>query len=214
LPNFLRGFSRESLLEMLMVLPGALIAIVGHELCHGFAAWKLGDPTAKDRGRLTLNPIRHIDPFGLLMMVVLRVGWAKPVPVDMRYFKNPRRDMALVAVAGPAYNFALALVGMALVKLTLYLPYGTVSGTLCDVLFYMAMGSTALGIFNLFPIPPLDGSKIAAAALPVRYYAPYMRFERFGMPVVLALAYFGLVTAPLQWLLEHCADFYFWLFQI
>jgi Zn-dependent protease len=135
----------------------ALIAIMFHEIAHGLAAYKLGDTTAKESGRLSLNPIRHIDLFGLLMLIAVGFGWAKPVPVDMRYFKNPRIGMAIVAFAGPAMNFLMALVAMLVYAALVFFGAAVVFTQFFYILIMINIG---LGIFNLFPIPPLDGSKI------------------------------------------------------
>ena len=146
-------------------------------------AYRLGDNTAKRAGRLTLNPIRHIDPMGLLMMVVFRFGWARPVPVDMRNFKNPKRGMALTALAGPVSNLLLAAVALLLYGL-LFIPLRRMGGAgefIGQFLTITAYLSTALAVFHILPIPPLDGSKVLGAALSDRAYWSLMRFERYGM---------------------------------
>ena len=152
-------------------------------------AYRLGDNTAKRAGRLTLNPIRHIDPMGLLMMVVFRFGWAKPVPVDMRNFKNPKRGMALTALAGPVSNLLLAAVALLLYGL-LFIPLRRMGGAgefIGQFLTITAYLSTALAVFNILPIPPLDGSKVLGAALSDRAYWSLMRFERYGMIALVAI---------------------------
>ena len=145
---------------ILGILP-SLICITLHELSHGYVAWRLGDPTAKNAGRLTLNPIRHIDPMGLLMMLVFHFGWAKPVPVNMAYFRRPRRDMALTALAGPAANLLIAIVFLFLYGL-LYIPLSGAAhmGWLLETVELTAYISLALMVFNILPISPLDGSKV------------------------------------------------------
>ena len=157
-------------------------------------AYRLGDNTAKRAGRLTLNPIRHIDPMGLLMMVVFRFGWARPVPVDMRNFKNPKRGMALTALAGPVSNLLLAAVALLLYGL-LFIPLRRMGGAgefIGQFLTITAYLNTALAVFNILPIPPLDGSKVLGAALSDRAYWSLMRFERYvespyrGMYITLA----------------------------
>ncbi len=152
-------------------------------------AYRLGDNTAKRAGRLTLNPIRHIDPMGLLMMVVFRFGWARPVPVDMRNFKNPKRGMALTALAGPVSNLLLAAVALLLYGL-LFIPLRRMGGAgefIGQFLTITAYLSTALAVFNILPIPPLDGSKVLGAALSDRAYWSLMRFERYGMIALVAI---------------------------
>ena len=165
-----------------------------HETCHGLAAYALGDPTAKAMHRLSLNPLRHIDWFGLAMMLIAGFGWAKPVPVDPRYFKKPKEGMALTALAGPVSNFLLALLALLLGKLIyLYAPY-TAGWDLCFqfLLYMVAPLSIGLGLFNLLPIPPLDGAKVLGALLSDETYFRLMRYERYGMLVLLVIAFFGI----------------------
>ena len=191
------------LATLLISVAAALLNITLHELSHGFAAWRLGDPTAKNAGRLTLNPIKHLDPVGLIMMVVARVGWAKPVPVDMRYFKHPKRGMALTALAGPACNFLLAFAavgGSALIYRFAPLNHASLLG-LC-VLSNLALLGTGMGLFNLIPISPLDGSKILFALLPDRIYYQYLRYERFFILAVVLLAWMGVFSVPLSFCME------------
>lgn len=196
-----------------MAVPAALVAIMVHEVCHGFTAYLLGDPTARERKRLSFNPIRHIDPVGLLLLIVAGFGWAKPVPVDSRYFKRPKAGMALVALAGPLSNFALAFVSVALIRVTLMF-----SGLAAEILFnfftYMALRSAGLGIFNLFPIPPLDGSKILGAALPDRAYYTLMRVERYGFILLMGLLWLGLLDVPLTFLLSGVMDAFYGVFGV
>jgi Zn-dependent protease len=169
-----------------------VLCLVVHETCHGLAAYFLGDPTAKRMHRLSFNPLRHIDWLGLAMMFSVGFGWAKPVPVDMRYFKKPKQGMAITALAGPLSNFALALVLMLIGKgIYLYAPYSAFTDWLFSFCLYQAAPlSVGLGLFNLIPIPPLDGSKVLAVFLPDESYYRLMRYERLGMLVLLALAFF------------------------
>ena len=163
------------------ILP-ALCCITLHELSHGFVAWKLGDDTAKKAGRLSLNPLRHIDIMGLLMMALLRFGWAKPVPVNMYHFKHPKRGMAITAAAGPVSNFLLAFLLLLAFGLLWPLLLGSTWGELLLYFFYVtAYLSVYLGLFNLLPLPPLDGAKIFFAFLPDKSYEKLMRYERYGM---------------------------------
>ena len=192
------------LLTLLIVAAASLLCITLHELSHGLAAWRLGDPTAKNAGRLTLNPIRHLDPFGLLMMLVAKVGWAKPVPVDMRYFRRPKRDMALTALAGPAANFATALAAVALASLIWHFaPLGRVSLLALCFLSNMALLGIGMGLFNLIPISPLDGSKILFALLPDRTYYTILRYEKYVMGVLIVLVLLGAFDRPLSFLMLH-----------
>lgn len=182
--------------EWVPIILAALICIILHECAHGFAAYRLGDPTAKNAGRLTLNPLKHIDWVGAIAMVLIGFGWAKPVPVDMRNFKHPRRDMAIVGAAGPLMNFLIALVFVFFgVCLEVYVrSVGHVSGLvqiLYNFCYYTAALSAGLGIFNLIPFSPLDGSKILGALLPERAYYTLLRYERYGMLVLVALMLLG-----------------------
>jgi len=178
-----------------MVIPAALLSVIFHELCHGYIAYRLGDPTAKAEGRLSVNPLKHIDPIGLLSLILFRFGWAKPVHVDMRYFKKPKIGMALVALAGPLSNFLLALLSMLILCLMAFFSVEAI--WLYTFFAYLAMISLGLGIFNLIPVPPLDGSKLFGALLPDRLYYKVLRYERYGMLVLIALLYLGWLNLPL-----------------
>ena len=181
------------------ILP-SLLCITLHELSHGYVAYRLGDTTAKDAGRLTLNPIKHIDIMGLLMMVVFRFGWAKPVPVNTRNFHKPRQGMALTALAGPVSNFLLALLLLLIARgeFLRAVTTGSFSGTWFSFLVDTASLSVGLGLFNLVPIPPLDGSKVLAVLLPDRAYNWLMRYERFGMLVLLVVISVGIGSNALN----------------
>ena len=175
------------------------MCITLHELGHGFVAWKLGDDTAYQAGLLTLNPLKHIDVTGLLMMVCFRFGWAKPVPVNMYRFRNPRKGMAVTALAGPVTNFLLAFVFMVFYGLLMHPLSGTDAGLyFLRMLSLGAYISTGLGIFNLIPIPPLDGSKILLSVLNDENYAKLMRYERYGMLLLIALVATGILGRPLS----------------
>ena len=204
LSAFLNHMNWGSLVQLLLRLAAVLICIMVHEVSHGLAAYALGDPTAKTRHRLSFNPLRHIDPFGALMMLLVGFGWAKPVPVDVRYFKKPKAGMALTALAGPVSNFALAYVALLGAYLTagiieingLYL--STFAWGMLDFLQMLAMLSIGLGVFNLIPFPPLDGSKVLGAFLPDRAYYKLMRYEFAGMFVLMALLWIGVLDGPLS----------------
>ncbi|MBR4240737.1 MAG: site-2 protease family protein [Eubacterium sp.] len=176
---------------IMFVLSGCFVVFVCspiHELAHGWVAYKLGDKTAKNEGRLTFNPIKHIDPIGMIMILLFGFGFAKPVPVSMRNFKNPKRDMALVAIAGPAANIILAYLSAMLYYLFLYIVgENSVGIILCTFFYYSAYINIALAAFNLIPLPPLDGSKVLAAFLPNKAYYKYMQFERYAMIALLIL---------------------------
>ncbi len=208
--GFLANFDFVYLGLLVLSAVAVLLCLTVHELCHGLAAYLLGDPTAKRAGRLTLSPLAHIDWLGFALMLVARVGWAKPVPVDIRSFKHPKRDMAITAAAGPLSNFVLALVSLLLGSLVLTLNGGRHNGAAEWVLFFLcsvAVMSVGLGLFNLIPIPPLDGSKLLFSVLPDRLYYGYLRCERYLLLVVVALAWFGFFSGPLGavmgWVLER-----------
>lgn len=172
------------------------LCLTVHETCHGLAAWALGDPTAKNQHRLSLNPLRHIDWFGLAMMFVAGFGWAKAVPVNPNYFRKPKQGMAITALAGPVSNFLLAAAAILLSRLVYFhTPETAFWNTLFAFLLYtLAPLSIGLGLFNLIPIPPLDGSKVLAVFLPDDAYHLLMRYEQYGFLVLLALSYFGVMN--------------------
>ena len=203
LNGFLEHMDWFQLFLLLIGAVACLFFITFHELAHGFAAYQLGDPTAKVNGRLTLNPISHIDWIGLMLLLTVRVGWAKPVPVDMRNFRHPKRDMAITALAGPAANFLLATAALGVASLIYHFaPQGTAAAYAIYFFLYMAVLSVGLGIFNLVPIPPLDGSKILFALLPDRIYYQYLRYERFFILAVVLLAWMGVFSVPLSFCME------------
>ena len=186
--SVLRSLDWSYLTDLLIQLIPALLCIMIHEICHGAAAYALGDRTAATQGRLSLNPLHHVDWFGLLMLAVFHFGWARPVSVDMRNFKHPKRDMAITALAGPASNFLLAALAMLLMGFFFRDLYDSAAGSfLIRLLQYLALLSISLGLFNLIPIPPLDGSKVLFSFLPDRAYARLMVLERYGMFLLLAL---------------------------
>ena len=205
--EILRNLDWTVLTDALMNVIPALICVTIHELSHGFAAWKLGDPTAKRAGRLTLNPLKHIDVMGLVMMAVFRFGWAKPVPVNMRYFRKPRRDMALTAFAGPLSNVLIACVSFFLYGILFPLCTGKTVGTYVLQTVYMTgYLSISLAVFNLLPIPPLDGSKVAFSLVSDRAYERLMRLERYGMMVLMVIMVTGVLSGPMRTAAEFCAD--------
>lgn len=193
LQNLIQAIDLSMLSGFLSRALAIFLCLTVHEVCHGLAAYGLGDPTAKSQHRLSLNPLRHIDWFGLLMMFAAGFGWAKPVPVNPLYFRKPKQGMALTALAGPVSNFLLATICIALSRLIdLWAPYTMFWDTVFGFLVYdVALLSIGLGLFNLIPIPPLDGSKVLAVLLPDRAYLQLMRYERYGLLVLLVLSYFG-----------------------
>ena len=182
--------------EILLSVPSVLLALSCHEAAHGYVAYRLGDPTAKAVGRLTINPFRHLDPIGAICLLLFRIGWARPVPVNPRNFKKPRAGMALVAIAGPLTNLLLGIFSLLLSALIYSLILaGVLQGYLGQVLVWFAyffdmafMINIGLAVFNLLPIPPLDGSRIVTLLLPPRLYFKVMRYERqiaLGMMLLL-----------------------------
>ncbi len=203
-------FDIANIVTTLLSIPAVLIALTVHEYAHGYAAWRLGDPTARSLGRLTLNPLKHIDPIGALCMVFFRFGWAKPVPINSRYFKKPRRDMALTALAGPLANFIMALLG-ALLYAVAFALFNSLAARVAlsgfilrflnytlDFLWIFHFLNITLGLFNCIPIPPLDGSRVLYVFLPPRLYFGVMRYERYIAIAMLLLLYFGVFTGFLM----------------
>ena len=199
----MHGFSQwlgqlrlDSIWMFLVTAASCLVCITFHECCHALAAFWLGDPTAKRAGRLSLNPIRHIDPVGLVMLAVVKFGWAKPVPVDMRRFRRPKAGMALTALAGPMGNLVLTALALVLHGGCYFyeMYYESALWGWIDTFFlYTAILSTGLAVFNLLPVPPLDGSKVLAAVLPPKYYLWLMRYERWGMFLLAGLLLLGVL---------------------
>lgn len=178
-----------------------LVAIPFHEAGHALASWLLGDDTAKREGRLSLNPFAHFDLLGTLCMVFVGVGWAKPVSTDPRNFKNSKVGMALTALAGPAANLVLAYLAMVGWKLMYYwAPANQATLLAATFLQYMVSMNVGLAVFNLLPVPPLDGSRILLVALPQRIYFGLMRYERVILVVMLAAVWSGFLDAPLYYL--------------
>jgi Zn-dependent protease len=188
-----------------------LFAITMHEAAHGWVADKLGDPTAKNLGRITANPIKHIDPIGtvavpliLAMISPFVMGWAKPVPIQPRYFKSPLLDMGLVALAGPVSNFIMAcLWALFIVMVRSWMDHSQFP------LLLMAMGkngiliNVVLMVLNLLPIPPLDGGRVVAGVLPRALVGPYMQLERYGMIIILVLLATGILGKIMWPVVEH-----------
>lgn len=198
-----------SLWDMLLRLAAVLLCLTVHETCHGLAAYALGDPTARQAHRLSLNPLRHIDWFGLLMMFLAGFGWAKPVPVNPNYFKKPKQGMALTALAGPMSNFLLALIMLLGARIFCDVAsYSEANQRILDFILMVAILSIGLGLFNLVPIPPLDGSKVLFAVLPDRAYDQLMRYERYGMLVLFALVFFDVGSNALSQAISWVFDLF------
>lgn len=197
--TFLEQFDWGGLFSLVQRVLGVLLCLTVHETCHGLAAYALGDPTARKMRRLSLNPLHHIDWLGLASMVICGFGWAKPVPVDMRYFKRPKFGMAVTALAGPVSNFLLALLLLFIASLMAdFAPVNAVTLWLFSFLTGTAALSVGLGLFNLIPIPPLDGSKALFSLLPERAYYTLMRYERYGMVVLLLIVWLDIGGSSLS----------------
>lgn len=202
----------NGMLSFALRIAAVLLCIMIHEISHGLAAYWLGDPTAKESHRLSFNPIAHIDPFGLLMMVVVGFGWAKPVPIDPRYFKNQKSGMAITALAGPLSNFILAFITAMIFQIV----YGiiTIKGSspfysgFANFLGMVIVLNIGLGIFNLIPFPPLDGSKVLGIILPERIYFGLMRYEQYGMLLLVVILWFGGLNTPLTIAREWMVNFF------
>lgn len=194
------GFSSTDVVQILLFLPVILISLTVHEYCHGYAAYKCGDMTARNFGRLTLNPIKHLDPIGTIMMLIFGFGYAKPVPINPRNFRKPRRDICIVSVAGPLSNLILCFVGMFVAKLVDALVWKYEVVLVNNLNFYTAWAmfiinfyyaNAVLCVFNMIPIPPLDGSRLLSTVLPAKAAFTLAKYENYIMIGVLVLLYFG-----------------------
>lgn len=201
------------MISLALSLPIILFSLTIHECAHGWAAMKLGDRTAYNLGRLTLNPAKHLDPIGFLCMLVFGYGWAKPVPIVTRNFKNPRKGMALSAIAGPISNLLLGFCFVILHNLAAFgFGFAFGHGSMITervliisqlVLIFFAMGAQLnvyLAVFNLLPVPPFDGSRFFYIFLPTKWYFKVMQYERYIMIGILALFYFGILSIPLDFI--------------
>ena len=204
-----------SLTELLYSIPCILIALTVHEVAHGWMAYKLGDPTAKTMGRLTLNPLKHLDPIGALCMLSFHFGWAKPVPIDSRYFKKPKRDVALTALAGPVSNILMAFCGILLFSIlrAVFVQVGaassfgaTIQQLVLYLLFYFYSLNLSLALFNFLPVPPLDGSRIFLVFLPQKYYFGIMKYERYIQLALMLCLWLGFLDGILSTLVGWLAS--------
>lgn len=208
--------SNTSIIDWVMLIPALLISFSVHELSHGVVAYWLGDNTAKRQKRLTLNPLAHIDWIGFIMILSVGFGWAKPVPIDARNFKDPKRGIALTSLAGPLSNIILAfLSAVALVLMgAVQYPYVSSEGVLTIFLTKLFIYNCSIAIFNLLPIPPLDGSKIVGAILPDRWYFKMMRIEPYGMIIMILLLATGIASRLLITGVENIMTFIFYLINL
>jgi len=169
---------------LILSAPAILFGLTIHEFSHGYVAWRLGDPTAKMMGRLTLNPLKHLDPIGTIALFLFRFGWAKPVPIDPRNFRHPTRDMAISGLAGPAANLLTAAVSGFILRVLILFHVG---GFVAALITYFVLFNLILCFFNLLPIPPLDGSRLLYHLLPPNLAAAYGRLERFGFIILIGI---------------------------
>ena len=193
---------------LILLIPVLVFALVFHEFSHAWVANKLGDPTARYSGRLTLNPLAHLDPFGSLMILFVGFGWAKPVPVDSRYLANPRVDMMKIAFAGPAANLLLAFVGGTIIRT------GLVSDSITLVILLFTQINIMLAVFNMIPIPPLDGSQIFSGIMIRRYPELVYKLQMYGPQILLGLIMIGYFTriSPIWIVMSPFVNFFLFLF--
>ena len=191
-----------------LLIPMLLFSVSFHEFSHGWVANKLGDPTAKNSGRLTLNPIAHLDMYGSLMILFVGFGWAKPVPVDSRYLANPRIDMMKIAFAGPASNLLLALISGTIIRATGYM------GSLTTMLVMFTQINIMLAVFNMIPISPLDGSQIFSGFMVRKNPDMVYKLQIYGPQILMGLILFGMFTriSPIWWVMRPFVDFFMFLF--
>ncbi|MCI8387216.1 MAG: site-2 protease family protein [Clostridiales bacterium] len=215
----------QSVIQLIMRLVIVLISLTFHEVAHGWMAYKLGDRTAKESGRLSLSPRAHLDPIGFLCMLLFGFGWAKPVPIDTRNFKKPRRDTALTGLAGPVANLLLAFVILipfeilnSLIRIGTFdhvgdFGFNLISAIVIFVSTFHYMNIT-LALFNFFPVPPLDGSRVLYAVLPDKLYFGVMKYERYLSLVIMLLLWLGFLDYPLSFLSDAISGGMIWLLEL
>ena len=212
----------DTLQIILVAAPPAILAITLHEAAHGYAARHFGDPTAWQAGRISLNPLRHIDPIGTLLLPLLLAlfkspilfGWAKPVPVSIHRLRHPKRDMFWVAAAGPAVNLLMAVGWTALLKLDTLIPYNMLSQPLALMCQVGIIINLSLAMLNLFPLPPLDGGRIVVSLLPEPLASQFAQLERWGFFILIALLYLGALDVTVWPLVDALERFILSLFAL
>ncbi len=213
----------QLLIELIMRLPAVILAISFHEAAHGYIAYKCGDPTAKMMGRVTMNPVAHFDLIGTLSMLLAGFGWAKPVVVNSRNFRHIRLDSALVALAGPMANFIMAFVAALVYRFVLtFVEFSGAAGQLvgiaANMVFQIVLMNISLMIFNLIPIPPLDGSKVLFSFLPAKAYNFILKYERYGFLILFVVIMVGILDIPISmamsWVLGILFNMAHWIFSV
>ena len=192
------GDIKDAIINLLLVVPIVLFALSCHEAAHAYAAYKMGDRTAFNLGRMTINPSRHLDLIGTLCMIVFGFGWAKPVPINARNFRNPKKGMAITGIAGPLANFILGVISTFLMYLTIFIQVKifseassfalSLTNVIADFFWLSALYNFVFMVFNLIPIPPFDGSRFVTAFLPAKWYFKLMQYERYSLFAVLIVS--------------------------
>ena len=233
---FSQGDIRQAIIDLLLILPTILISLSFHEAAHAWLAYKMGDRTAYNLGRVSLNPAKHLDPIGSIAMLLFGYGWAKPVPINPRNFRSPKHGMAYTAIAGPISNFILGLIGILMYFVTMYVAKAssvmvfvdhytyyqlTDNDTLCNVFLvlmrffqYFGIMNFILTVFNMLPLPPFDGSRFFSLFLPDRYYFEIMRYERYSLLIILGISFLCsrvLGFSPFSFAAEKIWDLFYWL---